>query len=123
MSSELPIACSLSATELPERLAEMAALGDAALVDARTKPRHAELRFAAGEAVRERVEAIVAAESSCCSFLTMGVSAESDMVVLTIDAPEGAEVVLDDMVAAFHNQPRAAAVGFILHRRTRRGAC
>ena len=108
MPRELPIACSLSATELPKRLAEMAALGDAALVDTRTKPLHAELRFAAGEGVRERVQAIVAAESKCCSFLTIGVSDEPDLVVLTIDAPEGAEVVLDEMVAAFRPQPRAA---------------
>lgn len=31
----------------------------------------AELRFAAGAGVRERVDAIVAAESDCCAFLTM----------------------------------------------------
>ena len=106
MPSELPIACSLSAAELPERLAELAALGRAALVDTRTEPHHAQLRFAAGEGVRERVEAMVAAESSCCSFLTMSVSEEPDLVVLTIDAPEGAELVLDEMVAAFRNSPR-----------------
>jgi hypothetical protein len=33
MPAELPIACSLSATELPQRLKEMADLGRAALVD------------------------------------------------------------------------------------------
>jgi hypothetical protein len=108
MPGELPIACSLSATELPERLAEMAALGGDALVDTRTKALHAELRFAAGEGVRERVEAIVAAESTCCSFLTMSVSDKPDLVVLNIDAPEGAGVVLDEMVAAFRNPPHAA---------------
>jgi hypothetical protein len=107
MPGELPIACSLNATELPERLAEMAALGGAALVDAHTQPLHAELRFATGEGVRERVEAIVAAESRCCSFLTMGVSDEPDLVVLNIDAPEGAELVLDEIVAAFLNQSQA----------------
>ena len=108
MPAELPIACSLGATELPERLAEMAALGEAALVDTRTLPLHAELRFAVGDRVRERVEAIVSAEASCCSFLTMGVSEEPDLVVLNIDAPEGAELVLDEMVDAFRNQPQAA---------------
>jgi hypothetical protein len=108
MSAELPIACSLSASELRVRLAEMAALGDAALVDVRSEPTRAQLRFATGEGVRERVEAIVAAESSCCAFLTMSVSEEPDLVVLSIFAPEGAEIVLDELVAAFRTEPQAA---------------
>jgi hypothetical protein len=108
MPAELPIACSLSATELPARLAEMAALGDTALVDARQDATHAELRFAAGAGVHERVEAVVAAESQCCAFLTMRVSGEPDTVVLTIDAPQGAEVVLGELVDAFRGQLRAA---------------
>lgn len=108
MSAELPLACSLTAAELPSRLAEMAALGEAALVDLRSQPTRADLRFAAGEGVRERVEAIVAAESQCCAFLTMSVTDAPGLVVLTVDAPEGAEVVLDQMVAAFRrNAPTA----------------
>src|SRR5436190_21667140 len=98
MPDELPIACSLSAPDLRARLAEMAALGRAALVDVCTAPTHAELRFAAGRGVRERVEAIVAAEAECCAFLTMRVSDEPDLVVLAIEAPPGAEPVLDDLV-------------------------
>ena len=101
MSDEPPIACSLNATELPVRLAEMAALGRDALVDARIEATRAELRFAAGAEVRERVEAIVAAESECCGFLTMRVDDEPDLVVLGIEAPEGADPVLQELVAAF----------------------
>jgi hypothetical protein len=108
MPAELPIACSLSGTELPVRLAEMAALGDAALVDARQDATHAELRFAAGAGVRERVEAIVAAESDCCAFLAMRVTGEPDAVVLTVDAPEGAELVLQELLDAFCGHPQAA---------------
>jgi hypothetical protein len=108
MPAELPIACSLSVTELPARLAEMQALGDAALVDARRDATRAELRFAAGAGVRERVEAIVAAESHCCAFLTMRVTGEPDAVVLTIGAPEGAEFVLQELFDAFGGQPEAA---------------
>lgn len=61
----------------------------------------ARLRFAAGAGIRERVDAIVAAESSCCAFLTMRVTDEPDAVVLTIDAPEDAELVLVELVDAF----------------------
>jgi hypothetical protein len=108
MPTELPMACSLNATELPARLAEMAALGRDALLDARTAQTRAELRFAAGAGVCERVEAIVAAESQCCDFLTMAVAAECDTVLLTIDAPEGADVVLAELVDAFRGEPQVA---------------
>lgn len=108
MPTELPIACSLRATELRVRLSEMAALGDAALVDARHDATHAALRFASRAGVRERVEAIVAAESHCCAFLAMHVTGEPDAVVLTIDAPEGAELVLKELLDAFRGRPQAA---------------
>jgi hypothetical protein len=108
MPTDLPIACSLSATQLPQRLAAMADLGRAALVDARTAPLRAELRFAAGAGVRDRVRAVVAAESHCCAFLTMRVTGEPGTVVLTIDAPEGAELVLSELVDAFRGELQAA---------------
>lgn len=105
MSPESPVACSLSATELPLRLAEMAALGRAALVDAVADATRAELRFAAGAGVRDRLRAVVAAESRCCAFLTMRVTEERDAVVLTIEAPEGAGSILAGLVAAFRGAP------------------
>jgi MerR family copper efflux transcriptional regulator len=108
MPAELPIACALSATDLPERLAEMADLGHAALVGTRHDGAHAELRFAAAAGVHERVAAIVAAESHCCAFLEMRVTDEPDTVVLTIDAPEGAELVLQELLDAFRGQAQAA---------------
>jgi hypothetical protein len=108
MPSELPIACSLSATELPVRQAEMAALGQDALTHASVEGAHAELRFAAGAGVRERVQEIVVAEGGCCAFLTMHVSDAPDTVVLSIDAPDGAEPVLRELVDAFSAEPRAA---------------
>jgi hypothetical protein len=101
MSDQLPIACSLSATDLPKRLREMADLGRDALVGSDLDRRRAELRFAAGAGVRDRVNAIVAAESSCCAFLTLRVDDEPGVVVLTIEAPEDAEPVLAELVGVF----------------------
>jgi hypothetical protein len=86
----------------------MADLGRAALIDARTEPTRAQLRFVAGSGVRARVEAIVAAESQCCAFLTMRVSDEPETVVLTIDAPEDAELVLAELVDAFRSERQVA---------------
>jgi hypothetical protein len=109
MPTDLPIACSLSASEAPQRLEEMADLGRAALVDAHTESRRAQLRFAAGVGVRDRVLAVAAAESECCAFLTIHVTNQRDTVVLTIDAPEGAESVLAELVDAFRCQPEPPA--------------
>jgi hypothetical protein len=108
MTSDLPIACSLSATDLPARLNQMAEVGRAALVDIRHEGRRAELRFAAGAGVRGRVDGIVAAESQCCAFLEMNVRDQADSIVLTIQAPAGAEVVLQELVDAFRGPPHAA---------------
>lgn len=108
MSDELPIACLLTATELSVRQARMAELGRDALVGARVGGAHAELRFAAGAGVRERVRDLVVAESQCCAFLSMRVDDAPDEVRLTIDAPAGAELVLLEVVDAFRRKPQAA---------------
>ena len=108
MPSDLPIACSLSAAELPVRQAQMAALGRDALTRTSVGGRHAELGFAARAGVRDRVEEIVVAERECCPFLTMRVSDAPDAVVLSIDAPEEAELVLRELVEAFRAEARAS---------------
>jgi hypothetical protein len=108
MPTELPIACSLSATELPARLAHMADLGRDALIDVELSGTRATLHFAAGPGVRERVASIIAAESACCAFLAMDVTEEPDAVVLGITVPEDAELVLHELVDAFRGELRAA---------------
>jgi hypothetical protein len=107
MPDDPPIACSLSAIALPVRQAQMAELGRDALVATHVAGSHAELSFAAGAGVRERVQRFVAAESECCAFLTMRVHDAPDEVRLTIDAPEEAEPVLAEFVSAFRGEPQA----------------
>jgi len=106
MPTDPPIACSLDAGALSDRLAHMAELGGAALLDARIDGRRALLRFTAGNEVRGRLEGIIAAEARCCPFLGMDVTEESGRLTLTIVAPAGAEPVLDDVVAAFSRRAR-----------------
>ena len=106
MPSELPIACSLSAAELPQRLAEMSDIGRASLVAAETDASRAVLTFR--PAAVEQLAVIVAAEAECCSFLKMKLDDGPDAVQLTIEAPAGAEPVLQDLVAAFSSEEQAA---------------
>jgi hypothetical protein len=98
MSSDTPIACSLSADELPKRLAEMRGIGMDALlsVDA-----NGVMHFRADHETRQRLEAVIAAESSCCAFLSFNLRDEREELLLSIAAPEGAEPLARDLVDAF----------------------
>src|SRR4051812_12277489 len=105
MPTELPIACSLSAAELPARLAAMNELGRSALVGVERTKTTAVLRFRSGGETSERPAAIVTAEARCCAFLDMTVSETGDALALTISAPPAAGPVLDELVAAFGAGP------------------
>jgi hypothetical protein len=108
MPTDLPIACSLTATELPTRLAEMRAIGGNALFDAERDGRRATLRFRATGDTHKRLSAIVAAESECCGFLEMTLAEQPQSIELAIVAPAEAEAVLDRLFAAFIANRQAA---------------
>jgi cytochrome c-type biogenesis protein len=104
MPEELPIACSLDARDMTERYAEMSALGRSSLIETEQGVRHAVLRFRDGNENAVRLAEIVAAEAECCAFLSMDVREEREGLQLTIEAPEGAELILEDMVKAFRGE-------------------
>jgi hypothetical protein len=101
MATDLPIACSLTAVEMPARLAEIAAIGRTSLLGVETGDGRATLRFREDAETWERLEAIVAAEADCCTFLAMTLGNEPEGIVLTIDPPAGAEPVMRGLVRAF----------------------
>jgi hypothetical protein len=107
--SNLLIACTLDATNLKDRLAEMHAVGEAAVLTAETTGNKAVLRFRASDATHERLAAIVAAESECCAFLSLDLRDEHEQLALTIEAPEGGEPVMHELVAAFAGTSETAA--------------
>jgi hypothetical protein len=94
-----PIACSLSGGALGERLAEIAAIGRDGLVESRVG--RAEARLVFHDRVRARLEAVVAAESECCPFLSMTIRDGREGTTLRIEAPAGGEVAMRDLAAAF----------------------
>ena len=104
MTGERAIACALSAEELSARLAEIRALGAEALLGVDGP---GALRFRNDEATRRRLEAIVAAESECCSFLAFDLKSRDDELELRVTAPDGAEALADDLVQAFAQGARA----------------
>jgi hypothetical protein len=100
--TEIPIACTLSPAQMKGRGGDIRVLGRAALVSVECGERHATLGFRPGPEVRERVEAIVAAEAECCAFLDFAVSAgEEDATIVTIEAPAGGEATLRGLAYLF----------------------
>jgi hypothetical protein len=95
------ITCTLTARELPQRVAEIRALGRAALLSVERRPAVAVLRFRAGPEARAELRRIVAAEARCCAFLHLDVEDGPDGLLLTIAATPGGEPVMHELVDAF----------------------
>jgi hypothetical protein len=96
-----PIACSLTPEEMPERVAEIEALGRDALLGSAPGERSFAFRFRPDPDTLARVEAFVAAESQCCAFLGFEIAREDDATILTMTAPPGGEQVLRELAGAF----------------------
>jgi hypothetical protein len=96
-----PIACTLDPAQMPQRGDEIRALGRDGLEAVERRERDVTLRFRPDPAIRERVEGIVAAESSCCAFLDFTLAATDDATMLTITAPEGAERAVHELADLF----------------------
>ncbi len=102
MTDDNPIACSLAAADLKNRLALIEAIGSDALVDHENVDGGSHrLRFRADADVHTRLEAIVVAEAACCSFLDIGLESDGDDLILSIAAPTGAEPVAAELAGAF----------------------
>jgi hypothetical protein len=93
----MTIACTLSAADHAQRLADVAALGRDALLAREPIDGGTRLTFAA--TARERVEAFVAAESACCPFLDMDLRVAGDRLVLDVTGPEAAAPIVAGLFA------------------------
>jgi hypothetical protein len=103
MSTQQPIACTLTEAEMPARRAEMAVIARD-LVSAEPDAAGAILRFAPRAGTRERVAAFVAAESRCCPFLRMELRDEPGALTLTVAGPPGSAPVVRELLAALTGQ-------------------
>jgi hypothetical protein len=90
------LACTLTPADMSRRADEIRAVGRDGLLSVDYGGGRALLRFR--PAVRERLEAIVEAEASCCAFLDFTLS---DDVVLEVRAPEGAEAAVERLAELF----------------------
>jgi hypothetical protein len=92
---ELPlIACSLSASDLPERRRRWRALLDGALLERREIPAGMRLELAARDGVVEELGELAALERECCAFASFEVRTVGDRVRLDVTSSDaGIEAV------------------------------
>jgi hypothetical protein len=72
-------------------------LGEQALIGLDASDRRARLRF---QGERDRVEALVAAESQCCAFFQFAIARDGEETEVEIRTREGGEPLLRALVAA-----------------------
>jgi hypothetical protein len=58
------------------------------------------LAFPSDAAIAAELDALVAAESDCCPFLTLGVARFDDAVILDVNGPPEAAEIVDTMFGA-----------------------
>ena len=93
---KIPIACSLSADDMGDRLGEWrAAIGLATTREA--TPAGYRLRFAPDPAFAGRLAELAAREVECCAFFTFTVTVATDGLALDVLAPDDARPLLDDL--------------------------
>ena len=94
VNGPVPLACTLGGTEMHDRQAQIARLGQDGLLSVEHEEQRAVLRFRPGGELRRRIDEIVEAESRCCAFLDFQVEEEADATLVTIAAPPGGEATL-----------------------------
>lgn len=99
IAEALPIACTLAPAEHKDRLAAIGALNRDALRNHQRSDLALQLSYAIG--ARERVQAMVRSEQSCCAFLAFELREIENEVRLTITAPERAREAADALFQQF----------------------
>jgi acetolactate synthase regulatory subunit len=99
MPEGTPIACTLTPSELKNRLQWIASLMRDALRACERRGLELTLRFAP-EAV-ERVRELVRREQACCGFLTFELHEAQNEIELTITAPEEARPAVNTIFGRF----------------------
>jgi len=102
-----PIACTLDAGNLNERLEWIADLNARALRRSRRDDLRLALDYEPGAI--EEVRRMVAGEQDCCAFLAFDIAALDDVVRLTIVAPEAARDAAEALFEPFASKSGAMA--------------
>ena len=108
MSTDPPIACTLTGSAYTDRLAQMTDLGHETLLERTDTATGTELRFRPGASTRATLDEIVRAEQSCCAFLNFEMTDTPNALVLQINGPQDSRAIVDELADAFAGREQAA---------------
>ena len=90
-----PIACTLTSDAMTDRLAFIERLAQDGLIARDSSDAGLRVRLRDTEDVERRTRQLIAAESSCCPFLTFRLERVDGELVLQIGGPDDAQPVID----------------------------
>ena len=94
-----PVACTLGPRDYEARIARLGALAERALRSRAAIDGGARLTFRDSPDVERDLRAAVAAEASCCPFMTMRLERRGEGLVLDVTGPPEAEPVIAALFA------------------------
>jgi hypothetical protein len=93
--TDLHLACTLTPDVMTDRLASINQLAQDGLIARESTDAGLRVRLRDAEDIERRTRHLIAAESSCCSFLTFSLERVGDELVLEISGPDDARPVID----------------------------
>ena len=93
--TDLPIACTLTSDAISDRLAFIEKLTHDGLIARESTDTGLRVRLRDTQDVERRARELIAAESSCCSFLTSSLERVDGELVLEIRGPDDARPIID----------------------------
>ena len=107
---DLPIACTLTPSDVPGRLRRWQRLHERAAPSAELSAGRLEIRYRAADGVLDELRALVDAERSCCAFVTWDVTDTDGRPTVRVSAPAGRPEAVLGVAAMFgvDEQPRQA---------------
>jgi hypothetical protein len=101
MTAEKPPTCTLDGDRLARRLAWIAEIGAESLVAREEDGSGHRLRFRDRPSARRRLEGLIAAESECCSSLSLSLAEADGELILSIASPEEARALAAALADSF----------------------
>jgi hypothetical protein len=96
-ADDAPIACTLTPGEYKRRTAELSALAARSLIARAPIDGGQRLTFVDDPAVERELRGAVAAEASCCSFLTMRLQRTTGALTLDVTGPPQAQPIIAEL--------------------------
>lgn len=98
--TDVPVACTLSATDMRQRQSDIARLAAASLRSRTAIDGGQRLAFTADRDTADRIDRLVVAEAACCPFLRMDIRRDGELVIVDVTGPADAQPIIEQFFLA-----------------------